>query len=124
LGNRVYFFIIIFALCSGFNQLPDADVWSVGNTHYLFKTANKIGPLISLNCYKGKKNCKALLAFNNRKKINLSEKDIAGGKNPGSVVCKKFYLGKVLILKNSEGLENSFCKFSDNTLISSSDIFY
>ena len=102
--------------------VPDSEVWSAGKVHYVFnKSESKI--LLTEKCWSKKFKCEAYRATQNKNKTVLTEADRAGGKNPGAVVCKKHYNGEVLILRDTQNNENAFCKFKDNSVTSTSDIY-
>jgi len=54
----------------------------------------------------------------------LDEKDRRGGKNPGSVMCKKLLKGKVRFGKDREGNTSTFCAFSDGSMVSSDTVTF
>jgi len=101
---------------------PSSEVWALGTKYYPFARDKETKALISIKCLKEKK-CDAYKAILNKSKIQLSEVDRSGGKNPGAVVCKKFYEGEVLVLRDSAENENAFCQFKDKSLASASDLF-
>ena len=103
--------------------VPSSEVWNIGEINYVFNVQEKNKPQVSILCNNTLKKCDALLAIEKKKKIKLSESELKGGKNPGSVTCKKYYSGEVLILRNSAGEESSFCKFKDNSLTSTSELY-
>jgi putative hemolysin len=47
---------------------------------------------------------------------------IRGGQNPGAVICERIG-GRSKILSDQEGNQNSFCMFSDRSLIGSDALF-
>ena len=46
-----------------------------------------------------------------------------GGANPGSLLCRKIG-GNVVIGRDSERNENSFCRFKDGSLVDNGTLFY
>lgn len=102
---------------------PTVDVWKIGSRFYSFLKDKETDALFSDGCAVKKEKCEAYKAVLNKSKVVLEESDRSGGKNPGAVVCKKEYEGEILILKNSAGLENAFCKFKDNSWASASDLY-
>lgn len=105
------------------DPVQDRDVWRIGTKYYSFQKDKTTNALLTADCLGKKKSCEAYKALLNKNKIQVSEKDRAGGKNPGAVVCKKNYGGEVLILRNSADNESAFCKFKDNSIASASDLF-
>ncbi len=107
----------------GSTPIPSAEVWSIGSKNYVFTIVDSKTPLVSKLCENPKKRCEALRAIDGKLKIKFTERELRGGKNPGSVACQKIYQGEVLILRNSAGAENSFCKFKDHSLASTSELY-
>ena len=64
----------------------------------------------STNCLK-KKSCLALLAQKKAPSIELQQKDLNGGKPPGSVLCLR--LGGINVIAKSKKGDISFCRFED-----------
>lgn len=99
------------------------QIWSKGDFHYLFNYQSENNILISENCFNEDINlsdskCAAALALKKRNSLTLPKDALAGGKNPGAVVCSTALNKEVLILKNSKNDENSFCAFEDGSMIS------
>lgn len=49
----------------------------------------------------------------------IAAADRVGGKNPGSVRCKKYLGGVVVIGRDSKGNQQSFCHFTDDSYLMS-----
>ncbi|MGZ3789640.1 MAG: hypothetical protein ACXVLQ_14015 [Bacteriovorax sp.] len=98
--------------------VPTSEVWSLGNQFFPMEKDQQSGSLISLGCSHKKAKCDAFRALRQEKKIALSEMDLVGGKNPGAVMCKKFFKAEIVILRDSNTNENAFCKFKDGSLVS------
>ena len=71
------------------------------------------------SCFK--EDCIAIKSL--RKNILMSELNLAGGKNPGSVACAQVLKGKVIMLKNQQAGTQSFCRFQDGSIISNDSIY-
>lgn len=74
--------------------------------------------LISSDCFKSSKknSCLARKALAASKNLSLTSEQLWGGKNPGSVKCRKLGGAVVIgITKNRD--EMSLCRFADNSLI-------
>ncbi len=86
-----------------------------------FKINNK-GYLISENCFKNNK-CEVLKKVQNFKKRKLEIKGHKNGtaKNPHSQLCSNMG-GHNIILEDYSLNEFDFCKFKDNSMISSLDL--
>ena len=115
---------MFFIIQTSFAQVPapDSEVWAIGKSYYPFQRDKVTNALISLECLKDKK-CDAYKAILKKSRVQLSESDRSGGKNPGAVVCKKIYGGEVLVLRDTADNENAFCRFKDKSLASVSDLF-
>ena len=68
---------------------------------------------ISAKCITDK-NCLAKKFFTIKKKVTLPE--LVGGQNPSAMYCHKLKL-EVLILKDSSDNEQSFCQFTDGSMV-------
>ena len=72
---------------------------------------------VSSHCRLNDKNsCIALKKLDEASKSKVKSLDKGSTANPGTRICK-FLEGKVVIGLDSEGNENSFCKFQDHSLI-------
>lgn len=76
---------------------------------------------LSAEC-SSKKGCEALriLSVLRQTRISLGEPDLAGGKNPGSVLCSKLSATVVFGQAQDGGGRMSFCKAGDGSLVPSS----
>ena len=111
--------VVWFALC-GISQAKEAKPLS------LMVEGKKIGFLqtgdpsitLSANCFKDEKPlpCRAIQCYRLSKKLSVAELNLSGGRNPGSVKCKKLG-GKVILAQDAAGDERSVCKFKDNSLV-------
>jgi putative hemolysin len=73
---------------------------------------------ISEKCIKDK-NCQAKKFFEIKKKVTLPE--LVGGQNPAAIYCHRLKL-EILILKDSNDNEQSFCQFPDQTIVDANAI--
>ena len=73
------------------------------------------GIFVNRNCLD--KSCLAYKAYLSSKNKNPSVDDLAGGKNPLAVKCKKIMKGKVLIGLDKNRGEQSFCTFPDDSFL-------
>jgi hypothetical protein len=101
-------------------EISAAEMWSLGNEYFPVENEATTQKLISINCKTNK--CFAYKALNDQSKKKLTEKDLEGGKNPGAVICKKFFNATILILRDSKKNENAFCRFSDGSIVSASGL--
>lgn len=101
-------------------KLP--EIWSEGNLYYPFMVHPESKALLSKTCAESTNGCQALRAVKNKLKISFTEAQLSGGKNPSSLVCSIGHKGQVLILVDSKGRENSFCKFPDQSIVSANDL--
>jgi hypothetical protein len=101
-------------------EIPEAEMWSLGNEYFPVENEATTQKLISINCKTNK--CFAYKALKDQSKIQLTEKELEGGKNPGAVICKKIFNGNILILRDKLKNENAFCKFFDGSIVSASGL--
>lgn len=83
---------------------------------------------ISKSCLKNRTTCTALIQLKKLRNLKLhssNEKilDNAGGANPAASVCL-FLEGKVRWTYDADGNQNSFCLFSDGSVISAGTLQY
>jgi hypothetical protein len=117
----ITFFISIFLYAQANDltaQIPKYEVWSLFNNYFPIEQDQQSHHLISIKCKSNK--CDAYKALNDVHKKNLNKKDLQGGKNPGAVICNKYFKATVIILKDKDMNENAFCQFTDGSLISAS----
>jgi hypothetical protein len=79
---------------------------------------------ISKSCIKsgGKFACQAYSALSKISLSSLSHK--GGGANPGARICTSQLKGEVVIGRDSQGNENSFCRLDDGSLVSSGTLMF
>ncbi len=97
------------------------EIWKMGDAFLSFERSETDKSLYSTNC-KVKK-CQALDALKKVSMKKINSDDLLGGKNPGAVICHKIDKARVVILKDLDGNENSFCLFEDKSMVSSSTLY-
>lgn len=99
------------ALTILFVSSASADTWKTGDYKIdLVKDAD--GNWVTSNCLK---NCAIDEAASSYMKVHsFTPNDLAGGKNPGSVLCRKIN-GKVIYL-NLDDLDDAFCELGKETV--------
>lgn len=111
--------LIIFAMLfsvSAFSNNEKTEVYQFGKEFYEFKIYK--GSAISSHCLKKDAKCDALETIKNPPKVKFNKGDFNGGKNPGAVTCKKFKNTYVVIAKDLDGNQQSFCVFKDQSMVS------
>jgi hypothetical protein len=120
---RIYIVSILFLIFCIVNAAEiKYQIWGIGKNYYAFSVDTATHALISSNCLDTKNICKALMAKKNPQKITFTESQLSGGKNPSSLLCSLGHNGNVVILKDKNDNENSFCVFSDHSMISANDL--
>lgn len=69
---------------------------------------------LSFKCLNHKQACLARDFFQEKKTVSAPEGH--NGQNPAAMICHTLKLN-VLILKDTQGNEQSFCRFSDQTIV-------
>lgn len=93
------------------------EIWKLGE-HFLPMEKNESKKiLISKNC--NSESCEALKVLKTISLKTIPSEKFAGGKNPGAVICTESAKGKIVYLKDLSGNENTFCFFSDKSMVSS-----
>lgn len=110
-----HLFLIFFILISSTAQAS----WKVGTKVLDVVPCPNKGCYISRACMEKKKNCDALKAFSRPKKASYTY----NGPNPGSIVCKEDFSGKVMIGTDGDGNQEGFCVFADKSLLSLSGVW-
>lgn len=95
-----------------------AEQFKIGFKKFELQSDSALALTISEDCFPlGKKSkCLAYEAFIKSKLVQLSDEDLKGGKNPGTMRCKKLN-GEVFIGINKDKDEVSLCGFKDNSLV-------
>lgn len=75
--------------------------------------------LISAHCTEKSKSCIANQVLMAPFKTVLPKDALKGGKNPGAVVCRNIEHAIVIFGRDLKGHQQSFCRFSDGSLLSS-----
>ncbi|NOT78499.1 MAG: hypothetical protein HOP07_05795 [Bacteriovoracaceae bacterium] len=86
--------------------------WFLGNKKFEFKFVQKY--LIESRCIDHDCTSSNLIK---KKNIKLDHEKAIGGTSPQSIICTKLPNSKVVILKDKEKNENSFCLFADGSMI-------
>ena len=107
-----YSFIFLFIL----SNTAHAEVWTIQGERVDFAQTND--GVKYAHCKK-KPECKALNALKNTRAEAKSSK---GGTNPAALLCEGLG-GKVLVGTDDLKNENSFCQFSDGSLVSAADLY-
>ena len=110
---------------------PGADAASCKTQRQLEGSSGKmrlcylpqVGDYVSFGCMSG--SCAALrrARLTARKPVVLNQKELAGGSHPESVACAKAG-GQVLILRDSDGDESSYCQFRHDGSIAGVGLFH
>ncbi len=94
-----------------FPLLSSAATWSTGD-YKIDLTKDSRGDWVSSGC---EKSCPLIqTAKDYIQKNPLPAEELAGGKHPGSVICKKIN-GKIIYLRN-ESSDEAFCELDKNTV--------
>jgi putative hemolysin len=109
------------------NSTKTLLMWRLGDKLYPMRHEASTGIIISYNCFPldtkiADSKCSAAQALKELKFPELPSGALVGGKNPGSLICKEGLKSSVVILKDSDGNENSFCEFKDGSLVSNSTL--
>lgn len=119
--------ILAIVTANAADPIQHVSFWKDGHEIYQMREDAKEQIFISYACYPygskfDDKKCDASKA----KKIvsfkGIKNDLLSGGKNPGSVLCKESVKGKVYILKNAKGDENSFCRFADGSFVATATL--
>jgi len=116
--TKIIFLFILFL--HSFQVFGVEEIWKLGSTFIPLSQNPAKKWLISLQCEE-----KACIASDELKKISmksLSKGDLQGGKNPGAVLCHKINEASIVFLSDLQGNQNSFCKFKDGSMVSSSTL--
>lgn len=115
-------FLSIFSV-NAFGSDFTKQIWSHNNDHYLFSLHSPSQILVSENCFNDdvtleNSKCDAIKILNQKKTLSIAASNFSGGKNPGAVACSVGLKMTIRIFTNSKNNENSFCEFSDGSMIS------
>ena len=96
-----------------------AAEWRVGTTYFRSVEDKASGWVLSPGC---NSQCAAWMAAKKAHAMTPSKEQLAGGKNPGSVLCHQFRGANVLIAVDGSGNQQSFCVFADKSFISTASL--
>ncbi len=115
ISGLILFFCM--AVASAVGEKPLKSALSIDGAKVAFLTFKFDSLSISSSCKKGEVlDCAAYAAFKRRETAPLTSADLEGGKNPGSLRCRKLG-GEVKIAVGENLDETSVCKFSDGSII-------
>lgn len=98
-------------------EKPLKSVLNIDGTKVAFLTLKSHSLSISSNCKKGETlDCAAYVAFKRRETALLTSAELEGGRNPGTLRCRKLG-GEVKIAVAANLDETSVCKFPDHSFI-------
>jgi hypothetical protein len=98
-------------------------IWYRGTTEYKMIVTEKHKVMIEEKCLNSKTCESYRIATSKPQKLPKSfQPDLAGGRNPYSLVCLEYLKLNILILTDSNGNENSFCILKDQSLIDSAGL--
>lgn len=112
--------IISTLLFFSFHLTAGEVVWKLGKTFIPMSQNDSKRWLISLHCETDP--CEALQQLQMINVSLLKKNDLAGGKNPGAVLCHKLPGASVVFMDDLSGNQNSFCKFKDGSIVSNSTL--
>lgn len=113
--------VLLFVLLYSIQIHAVEEVWKLGSTFIPLSQNPAKKWLISLHCEEQV----PCMAREELKKISmklLEKGDLKGGKNPGAVLCHKISDASIVFLSDLQGNQNSFCKFKDGSMVSSSTL--
>lgn len=96
------------------------EIWKRGEAFLPMSNNRSQNWLISLHCERAA--CQAKSALKNVSFKSLSSSMLVGGKNPGAVLCHQMPQAMVVFMQDLQGNQNSFCKFADGSMVSSSTL--
>jgi hypothetical protein len=117
-----YIFLIGVLIFFGRIPLLLADsgpiLFEIKGEKIVFIQDDRLRLLITQNCYTPNKKARCL-ALESLSKVSYRKirSQLTGGKNPGIVICQKQTKGKVVVGIDSKKNQNSFCSFSDASII-------
>lgn len=111
----------IFALAAYAAELPRTEfTFLQGKVAFVTELSGKL--TVSADCLKpdGSLQCEATKGLK-----DLSwKKSKKGEENPGSTLCQKQLKGTVVVGKDNAGDENSFCRFSDGSMVDNGSLIF
>ncbi len=104
------------------DQVALTEMWREGDIYHPMSVHPGTKALLSKKCAESSNNCQALAAVKKNLNLTFTETQLSGGKNPSSLLCSIGHKSEVIILKNANGNENSFCRFPDLSIVSANDL--
>lgn len=101
-------------------SIATTEIWKMGNRYFQFSRNASTGLLVSKSCEQ--KKCHAIKILKTLSFKKLSPNKFTDGKNPGAVLCHELKNTQVIFLRDLNGNDNSFCLFSDKSIISSGSL--
>ena len=99
-----------------------AETFKINGQEIVFHRDDSKALTISLDCKHS--DCLALANLEKLKSKKINQKIVFNSdSNPGALICEKALAGEVVIGINTYG-ENSFCRFSDGSMIDNSSLHY
>jgi len=119
--NRILLFFL-FSISTYANECKELPYFKINKENIQFCTIKKSKAIVSKECQHTK--CKAIYVFDNfdYKSLELKSSELTGGRNPSTLLCKKMG-GKLELGASSLGHQHYFCKFVDNSMISTMSLF-
>ncbi|MCP4914170.1 MAG: hypothetical protein GY909_13745 [Oligoflexia bacterium] len=87
----------------------------------IFCIEKEMKSLVNIECTKKKCDSLKILSSPKLKNVRLSTSELAGGKNPSTLLCKKIN-GQLIFAKSEFGHEQFFCQFKDKSMISTNSL--
>ena len=112
-------------LLSIFFALPAfaTEAFNIDGVRHTFST-NKEKRITINNVCKTNKKCMALTTLKSLSMSAVAATDLSGGANPGPILCEQQAKGKVVMGLDPNGNQNSFCIFSDGSIIDNGTLTY
>lgn len=132
---RLFFALLLMGVSAGtfaMDSTPPSPApgeqssWKVGGKAVEIKALPERHLLISASCIQQDStlDCEAYKALSKAKLQGLKKNSLAGGANPGAVICSEKLGGKVVIAQDEHSNEQSFCLFGDSSLVDSGSILF
>ncbi len=125
--NNTLWVAILFCMSPSFASEPAPQrrwIFTIDGKKQVFVHLPDQNYTLSEKCFskKGNVDCEAFRALSKATLRGLDPELLERGTNPGSPICRKKLGGSVVIGSNEAGAENSFCLFSDGSMIDSGSL--